>query len=285
MKRFLYTILATLVALTAWANGTKEIKDKFKVPEAVCFDESGRTMFVSNINGGPGAQDNNGFISKLNRRGRVIDLHFIEGGVDGVTLNAPKGMIVTEGKLIVTDIDHVRGFDAETGEHLFSHAIEGAGFLNDICLGPEGEAYITDTGTGKIHKLDSDQENVTLFTDSEKAGISSPNGIIYDEESENLLLVGWGQSSLWYLNLEGEQVGTVDLGTKNLDGIVADDKGNFYISSWQSKAIHKLDSEGNVSLFKDSLPAPADIAISTKDRIIIVPLFNKNKLVVLKVNQ
>lgn len=283
MKRVLFIILATLVASAGWASGIKVISEDFKVPEAVCFDESGKTIFVSNINGGPGEQDNNGFISKLNKKGNVIDLHFIEGGQNGITLNAPKGMIVTGDKLIVTDIDHVRGFDAKTGAPLFSYAIEGAGFLNDICLGPDGEAYITDTGTGKIHKLDSKQESVTLFADGATTGFSSPNGILYDKESKNLLLVGWGQNSLWSITMTGEIVNTIDLGAKNLDGIVADKKGNFYISSWESKTVYKVDSEGNVSTLQDELQAPADIAIDPKGKIVIVPLFQDNKLVILKI--
>lgn len=283
MKRVLFIIAAALIALTGWAGSIKEINEDFKVPEAVCFDESDKTIFVSNINGGPGEKDNNGFISKLNTKGKVIDLHFIEGGQNGVTLNAPKGMILTEGKLIVTDIDHVRGFEAKTGAPLFSYAIEGAAFLNDICLGPEGEAYITDTGTGKIHKLDSKQETVTLFADGAVAGFSSPNGILYYEKSKNLVLVGWGQNTLWQITLEGEVANSIDLGAKNLDGIVADNKGNLYVSSWESKAVHKVDAEGNVAILKDELPAPADIAIDSKGKTVIVPLFQDNKLVILRV--
>lgn len=276
--------MAALLSFSSWAKAgkTQIIKEDFKVPEAVCYSAEGKAIFVSNINGGPGEKDNNGFISRLNKRGKVLDLHFIEGGRNGVTLNAPKGMVVSGGKLIVTDIDHVRGFDVKTGAPLFSHPIEGAGFLNDICLGPEGEAYITDTGTGKIHKLSPDQSAITLFADSESAGISSPNGIIYDELSGKLLLVGWGQNTLWYLNLQGEQVGSIDLGAKNLDGIVGDGKGSFYISSWESNSVHKVDSEGNVTILKDSLPAPADISIDRQGKRIFVPLFKDNKIVIFK---
>ena len=62
----------------------------FLTPESVFHDSAQDIYFVSNINGSPTAKDNNGFISRLRPDGAVENLKFIEGGKNGVTLNAPK---------------------------------------------------------------------------------------------------------------------------------------------------------------------------------------------------
>src|SRR5215813_10716960 len=94
--------------------------DSLQTPESVLWDQSQDVYFVSNINGNPNAKDNNGFISKLSPEAGPTTLHFIDGGKNGVTLNAPKGLAVHGDTLWVTDIDAVRAFSATTGAPLFS---------------------------------------------------------------------------------------------------------------------------------------------------------------------
>src|SRR3989449_7983980 len=85
----------------------------FLTPESVLHDPAQDIYFVSNINGGPTAKDNNGFISRVRPDGAVENLKFIEGGHGGVTLHAPKGLAIRGGTVGVTGIRHVRSFDAE----------------------------------------------------------------------------------------------------------------------------------------------------------------------------
>src|SRR5437879_636584 len=120
----------------------------FLTPESVLHDSGQDIYFVSNINGSPTAKDNNGFISRLKPDGAVENLKFIEGGKNGVTLNAPKGLALLGDTLWVADIDAVRAFNAKTGAPLDSVTLStlGAVFLNDIATTPTGALYITDTG-------------------------------------------------------------------------------------------------------------------------------------------
>src|SRR6266496_4562221 len=92
----------------------------FLTPESVLHDTAQDIYFVSNINGSPTAKDNNGFISRLRPDGAVENLKFIEGGKNGVTLNAPKGLALLGDTLWVADIDAVRAFNAKTGAPLDS---------------------------------------------------------------------------------------------------------------------------------------------------------------------
>ena len=105
----------------------------FKGPECVRYDPAHDRYLVSNINGEMLGVDGNGFISRLAADG-TGQLKWIESGKNGVTLNAPKGMAIADGKIYVADIDHVRIFDAETGKPVDALEITGAKFLNALAF-------------------------------------------------------------------------------------------------------------------------------------------------------
>ena len=98
-------------------------------PEALSFDPAQNVYFVSNINGSPGVKDGNGFISRITADGVMDSLHFIQGGRNGVQLDAPMGSRVQGDTLWVLDVDKLRGFNTHTGaptHHRRSRAFEGA---------------------------------------------------------------------------------------------------------------------------------------------------------------
>src|SRR5262245_55231562 len=70
-------------------------------PESVVHDTTGDVYLVSNINGSPVQKDGNGFISRVSPDGRIAEAKWIAGGVNGVTLNAPKGMAIKGDTLFV----------------------------------------------------------------------------------------------------------------------------------------------------------------------------------------
>lgn len=90
----------------------------FATPESVLHDAIADVYLVSNINGHPLQPDGNGFISRLSPSGEVVDLKWIDGEAEGVTLNAPKGMAIVGEVFYVADIDVVRMFDRTTGSPL-----------------------------------------------------------------------------------------------------------------------------------------------------------------------
>src|SRR5438094_7242267 len=124
------------------------VVEGFLTPESVKYDTAQDVYFVSNVNGGPLAKDNNGFISRVRPDGAIENLKFVEGAHNGVTLNAPKGLALRGDTLWVADIDVIRAFDAKTGapKDSVSLASLGAVFLNDIDGAPNGALYITCPG-------------------------------------------------------------------------------------------------------------------------------------------
>src|SRR5215217_5420161 len=73
--------------------------DGLQRPQSFIADPSGEFYFISNINGEPDARDNNGFITKVDKDGKVASLHFIQGGQNGTILDGPKGMAIV-GRLL-----------------------------------------------------------------------------------------------------------------------------------------------------------------------------------------
>ena len=87
------------------------VAEGFATPESAIHDPDLDLWFVTNINGVPSEKDGNGFISRVRPDGTLDSLRFIAGGLNGVTLNAPKGTAIVGDTLWVADIDAVRGTD------------------------------------------------------------------------------------------------------------------------------------------------------------------------------
>ena len=66
-----------------------------------------------------------------------------------------------------------------------------------------------------------------------------------------------------------------------LDGLVALDDGSLIMSSWAGSAIYRLDKNGSYSTVVDSLESPSDIGYDNKRNRLLVPLFKKDKVVIL----
>ncbi len=144
--KHLFLLTLTVIVLSACKNTTpKENSDvpaeepKFKLtelwstdtimqtPESVLYDVKNEVLYVANMN--LATEEDDGFISRLNADGTVIELEWITG------LKAPKGMGITDGKLFATDVDELAIIDIESATLLEKIPVEGAIFLNDLAVG------------------------------------------------------------------------------------------------------------------------------------------------------
>lgn len=256
-------------------------------PESILYDEQSDVYLVSNINGGPLEKDGNGFIARIAPAGTVDSLHWIDGGADGVRLNAPKGMAIHGDTLFVADIDSVRAFDRATGQPYGARGVPDASFLNDLAVGPDGTLYVSDSGLNAdfsssgadaVYRFDG-EEAVAVLDGTE---LSSPNGLVVVDSM--LYMVPFGSPTIRGLRLgqqEAERLTGLPAG--QLDGIVALDDGSLLVSSWEGQAVYRAwvsDRNAEVKIVVEGVPSPADIGYDTRRGRVLIPVFTEDRLVI-----
>ncbi len=68
----------------------------------------------------------------------------------------------------------------------------------------------------------------------------------------------------------------IDLPTGSLDGIAELDKENVLVSSWEGKAVYRLNKDGKITTEIDNVEAPADIAYDKSRHLLLIPRFMGN---------
>jgi glucose/arabinose dehydrogenase len=242
----------------------------FSTPESALMDTAADMIYVSNINGSPGAEDDNGFISRLSPEGELIDLRWIDGAAEGVTLSAPKGMAIVGEELFVADISAVRVFDRVSGAPLADIPIEGARFLNDVAAGPDGLVYVSDSATGSIYKIGPDRSV------EEIAQVEQVNGLAFLDAS----LLATSVTDIVDVFGGGTPVAAVPAG--GLDGLVVQPDG-IYVSSWETSAVYRISPAGEVSEVVSGVGSPADIGFDPLRRYVLIPLFDGDAVQVVPV--
>jgi hypothetical protein len=268
----------------------------FFTPESAVHDAVADLYLVSNVNRHPQVLGNDGFISRLAPDGTVLDLEWIRGGVGGVTLHAPTGITIHGDVLYVADADAVRLFHRATGAPLGSwpvpvrtEEIPGVPgtywvrdvLLNDVCVGPRGEVYLTGTGididldfalapTGAdvVYRFDGGVP-VAIAAGAELMG---PNGCVV--VGANVFIAPLLGNQVYRLNSSGKRFHVAALPVGGLDGIVQ--AGGFlYVSSVFEGMIFRMSTGGSqVTTVLDDLVSPADIGYdAARHRLIIPSLF------------
>lgn len=255
----------------------------FNTPESVYYDAEGDRYLVSNIGGKPTAVDNDGYISIVSPEGKVITEKWIAGGTTvgkaKITLNAPKGTVISKGLLYVADLDTVRMFDAKTGAPKGEVKIKDATFLNDVAAGPDGKIYVSDSGLKQNDKGDFEQTGTDAVYTVTKAkativakdkSLGGPNGLYATKDG--VWVVTFGSGELYRLDAKGKKSDAIKLPKGALDGIVP--MGDMlFISSWEGSTVFKGKAAGPFEPVLTELKAPADIGLDTKRSRILVPRF------------
>jgi sugar lactone lactonase YvrE len=262
----------------------------FKTPESVLHDAEADVYLVSNINGVPSAKDNNGFISRVSPEGKVAVLKWIEGGREGVTLHAPKGLAVYGNTLYVADIDCVRRFNRTSGTVIGETCVQGATFLNDATADAKGIVYVTDTGiridekgmtptgTDAVYRVTPDGKATAVIKTTE---LQRPNGIV--PAPDGLIVVPFGAAEIFHVDAKGARHVAGKLPAGQLDGVVRLADGSLLISSWEAKAVYRSKG-GTASLLLEHVASPADIGYDAKRKRLLVPVFTEDRVIIQPVN-
>ncbi|MBI3356970.1 MAG: hypothetical protein HY038_09415 [Nitrospirae bacterium] len=249
-------------------------------PNSFVGDPLGKEYFISNINGEPEARDNNGFITKLDAGGRVINLKFIQGGFADVLLHAPKGLALVGQILYIADLDQLKGFDKTTGKLLVTVSFtapspQGRVSLTDVAAGPSGLLYASDQAANSIYQIETaTNHRVTLLIHDDR--LAGPAGVAVHPKTNHLIVVSWDKGKILEITPEGqlaelESNGFFTSRFQNLSGVDFDRWGNMYVSDFTKGKIWRMTRDNRFQVIAEYLPTPADISIDRVNNLILVP--------------
>ena len=239
-------IIAGVIALISVAVLAEQ--PTFSQPESAYFYTSGSTdpgvYFISSTNG-----DDVGWVSKLAADGSMIDSRW------ATDLRNPMGMRVSGNRLWINNTTEVVGLNLDDPSDRIVHPIDGAISLNDLATDSSGHAYLSDSMNSRVVRVDlATGENSTYISTLP----SSPNGVLV--QGDRLYIASWGVMSdrpeeraewitktagdLYWVSLKdstkSRHIIVPELG--NLDGVEIDQKGNIYVSDWESGKLYKISS-------------------------------------------
>ncbi|HEX8271527.1 MAG TPA: SMP-30/gluconolactonase/LRE family protein [Longimicrobiaceae bacterium] len=247
------------------------------------YDPDQDAYFISNMAGPGSLHDGNGYILRVAaadpRRMEVV----VQGGKNGATLDAPKGMALHGDTLWVADIDVLRGFDRRTGAPLATVDLRGqAVLLNDVAVGPDGSLHVTDTGIKMTRKgvLYTGGDRIfavgpggTVRVVAEGRQLGRPNGITWDPDGKRWIVVSFDPfNSEVYALRPGQRERTIlGRGPGRFDGVERLPDGRILVTSWSDSSLHVF-AGGRSERVVRGLWQPADLGVDTRRGLVAIPL-------------
>jgi hypothetical protein len=261
----------TVPAVPLWS-----VTDGIDSPESVYYDATSGFLFSSQIGGDASARDGNGRIVKLTVDGKVVDANWAKG------LDAPKGMRAYRATLYVADIDQVVGFDIGSGREVSRVKIADAKFLNDLCTGPDGAIYTTDSFANRVWVIRNGA--ASLFSDAPQ--LQLPNGILVDGNKVIVATDGTAgrggagtPGSLFAIDIATKaitQVTNQSIGTP--DGLESDGRGGFITSDVAGGRVFHVTRSGEARQIRMLDRQPADIGFIPARNLLVVPHLGLNRV-------
>jgi len=233
-------------------------------PESIVYDSLYNRYLVSNYY--------TGSIVQIDKEG--IQSPFVNN------MNATQGLAIVDSIVYCGCDSTVRGFRLSDGEQVMNLWVYGVNNLNDVTSDNDGYLYVTDVYGTKIIKVYPQTQTYSVFVQGN--GIYNPNGIIFDEDNNRLLVCSYRPNfPIQAISLTDSTVITLlETELDNSDGITIDEIGNVYVTSWETNAIYKIepDFSNPPELVYYSAGGPADISYDEVNSVIAIPLQNYNSV-------
>ncbi|MBN2635989.1 MAG: hypothetical protein JXR61_06945 [Prolixibacteraceae bacterium] len=237
-------------------------------PESVLADESEGVLYVSNMNLDMPENSGNGFISKLDLQGNIIELKWAEG------LNSPKGMGIYGDYLFVADNSALVKIDIKSGEIAEKIPIEGNPGLNDVTVGDDGSVYTSGYNSNIIYKV-TNGNVTTVFTGEPGENF---NGLLW--EPERMMLITSSGSTFKTIDWTTGDVTEIAKDLGHGDGIIPLGDNDYITSDWRGRVFYIPANGEPVTLLdtRDQEINAADIDYIADENLLLVPTFYDNRL-------
>lgn len=276
VQTLLFALLAATAAPTEAAPRTPELVWQvggFATPESVVFDRARNQFYVSNMaTRGETATPGDGFISRLDARGNIVDLKWVTG------LQNPKGLALANGRLYAGDDDALVEIDLDRAAIVARHAPADGGpaQFNDATADADGNVYVFSRRLDTVFRLADGTFAPWVKVDTNVTG--KFNGLRAD--GDRLLLGSWQVPGP-----DGEQLGhltSIDLATGavgrigsvpigHIDGIEPDGQGGWTVTDWTHGALLHVDAQGEPTRLLTLVKGSADHLYLADQELLVIP--------------
>ena len=244
--------------------------DGLKTPQSFIVDPALGNYFISNINGNPVSRDNNGFIMKIDRSGKL--LLSIHGGSPQITLHAPDGLALRGNNLYVTDIDSLRWFDKNSGKPLGNIDFTGIGVkrLRGLAFDDESNLYVSDVLANAIYKIETGNDHkISIFKKDNRLG--NPSGMVYDSVRKRLIVVTRANGKILAVEMDGKISPVIQKTFKNLHGIDWGREDDLVVSDESAGKVYRIKKFSRTEIVRENILTPAGISFDYARNLILVP--------------
>lgn len=229
-------------------------------PESVLYDSKSNSLYVSSMGSGT--------IVRMGLDGKVIKDDWVTG------LNSNKGSALFNGLLYTAETAAVAVIDVDKASVVKRILVDGAVLLNDLAVDSKGIVYVSDTRTGKVHRIEGDKP--TLYLEN----MLGANGLL----TVNTDLYVLTSTSFHKVNANKEITKIADGFENGLDGIVMVAENEFVISNYRG-ILYYAKADGTKQLLLDTRAnriMANDISFDSKTKMLYVPSFGTNRIIAYK---
>lgn len=223
--------------------------------------------------------------------------------------NEPKGIVYLNNHLYFSDVTRIWKIDNQGNKSVFVDKDDFPKevlYLNDVSINADGTGiYVADMGAtqymrdknNNLWPLDSDEaklipelgriyhidlEGKITMTQDTNALMLNPNGVGVDNNGD--IMVGAFFKGNFLVKRNG-QLTPLKGEFRGADAVEQDSKGNYYISSWSSGAVWKIDGNTEEStVLIDNLESAADFYLEEEKGRLLLPDMMGGKIYSVSIN-